>query len=144
MKNTIHGRVIVILIALLLCVGLFASCNKTPDTPQESESNTETEAPTVMYDIVKDGKTDYKIIKADTMNASVASAASDVWRKIYIEYDVEIEFTSDYSVDNRDNETVETGSDVREILIGGTNRRESRRRPRPDRSTRPQLQAYPR
>lgn len=126
MKNTIYCRVTLIFVALLLCVGLFASCNKTPDAPQESESNTETEDQTVMYDIAKDGKTDYKIIRADTASADVAKVASDVWLKLYSEYGIEIEFTSDYSVDNKDNETVETGSDVHEILIGKTNRRESR------------------
>lgn len=121
MKNT---RALLLILALL-CAVLLTSCKDTPENPGESESDTQTEEK-IMYDIVKDGITDYKIIRADASGKETMAVASELWSRLYLEYGVGIEFVSDYSVDNKENATVESGADVHEILIGKTNRLESR------------------
>ena len=126
MKNTIYCRVTLIFVALLLCVGLLTSCKDTPETPSESESDTQTEEIKVMYDIAKDGITDYKIVRADAAGKETMSAVSELLSRLYLERGIDIEFMSDYSVDNKENATVKSGADVHEILIGKTNRQESR------------------
>ena len=83
MKNTIYCRVTLIFVALLLCVGLLTSCKDTPETPSESESDTQTEEIKVMYDIAKDGITDYKIVRADAAGKETMSAVSELLSRLY-------------------------------------------------------------
>lgn len=128
--------------AALLCVMLLIaalpliSCTgDTPDTPDDSSgtvgssgSPTETAVPEVppLQIIDKDGVCDYTIIRPEDGETNLISQVI-AWRAEFNSvYKTDAGIRSDWSKDNKDNNTVTSGRDVLEILIGDTNRAESR------------------
>ncbi len=106
---------------IFLAALLIVSCGG--NTPGGDDTATDsTEAEKVFY-IVDDT---YRYVRADKMSDAPLSAAVELRKAIRDICGVDLSFESDWSMDNRDNNTVESTSDVHEILIGDTNRAESR------------------
>lgn len=130
MTKTIHvfapqvGRLFAVLALILICI-LFSACNSDADvSPVDAPESTA--EPKQMCDIVRDGRTAYTIIRADTADAEVVKAATTLWKTFENRYGVSVQLFSDWTADNKANNTVTSDSSVKEILIGATNRAESR------------------
>lgn len=102
------------------------SCTGTPEETTSTPAEESTAPPATVYTVAADGKTDYTFIRADRIDGVALAKALDLRRAIKEKYGVEIPITSDWSKDNKDNNTVTSDGSVREILVGDTNRAESR------------------
>ena len=115
-----------LLFFVLLCFPmlLLASCGGTSnDTPSESP-NTDTpstptppDSPNVIA-LIENGIANYRVVRSDFANATVASLAGDVRTAIGIVTGVKPDIKTDW--EDKDNNT-----DIKEILVGKTNRKES-------------------
>lgn len=105
---------------------LFSSC--TGGNPAEGAETTaaETEETAEIYTVVAPGVCNYTFIRADVMGSDALKKTLDLRRSIEGKFDVLIKIESDWSRDNKENNTVESTPDVREFLIGNTNRAETR------------------
>lgn len=115
------------IIALLLAMPLLYSCGGTPEettAPVADEVSTEPEP--VIYSILADGASDYTIIRADILDPDAVSAIIALRKAITNKYGFAPTLDSDWSKDNKENNTVTSGPEVHEILIGDTNRAETR------------------
>ncbi len=120
-------KLTIFIIALLAAVPLLFSCNGTPEEttdPATDEAGVVTEPE--FYTIIADGASDYMIIRADALDSDALSATIALRKEINNKYGFAPTLDSDWSKDNKENNTVTTGEDVHEILIGDTNRAESR------------------
>ena len=104
------------LVALLLILPHIASC---ADFGGGKETDTETEAPAEVRYLIKDGEALFSIIRSSYCSDAVASATTEVFRKIRDTTGIRPEYNEDLiSKDRTDNEDFE-------ILVGSTNRKES-------------------
>jgi len=114
-----------LILSILLALTLLSSCagdNAGTDTPAPGT----TEAAPVIYNIISGGASDYTIIRADIIDSESLSATVAMRKEMANKYSVSIELDSDWSKDNKENNTVTSGPEVHEILVGNTNRAESR------------------
>lgn len=102
---------------LFACTRLVA-CDVTP--------NDGAAEPKVMCDIIKDGQTAYTIVRPDEADDEIAQAVTVLWSTIQDRYGIDIALVTDCASDNQENHTVTSDNTVKEILIGNTNRAESR------------------
>lgn len=110
-------------VALLI---LFSSCaGETPEVPSET-TQAETEQTAEIYTVASPGVCDYTFIRADVFGSEALKKALDLRRSIEEKFGVTIKVESDWSRDNKENKTVESTPDVHEILLGNTNRAETR------------------
>ena len=96
---------------MLLCL---VACTDT--TPEEDESDT----PTIS--LILDGYSDYALIRGDTAGKPVTEAASRLYQALIAATGAKLEFTSDWNGSH----DAPAPTDTLEILIGETNRAESR------------------
>ncbi len=114
-------------LTLILALPLAVSCGNTvPETTTQAATEESTEPTSKIYTIVSNGQTDYSIIRADGMAADAVNTTVTLRKEINATYGIDIPFNTDWSKDNKDNDTVTSGEDVHEILVGNTNRAESR------------------
>ena len=121
-------RVLSLFLAFLMIAPLFVSCSGDLTAEDSSDESTaaETEPQKEYYDVIKDGTSDYSIVRADKVGAGVVTAIVNLRKSIADKYSVELNFDTDWSKDNKANDTVTSDSSVHEILIGDTNRAETR------------------
>ena len=125
MIRTLSNKLL-LLFSLLLCLGLCACTGgKTPDTPDaENTSGGGIEAPdspsAEALHIVKDGKTEFQIVYARSASMTV-SRASERLAEWFAAADVTVPVIKDGGNANKNVPT-----DTYEILIGSTNRAESK------------------
>jgi hypothetical protein len=118
-----HLKFLTLAAAALL---LFSSCSGgTPEDPAQT-TEAETEPAAEIYTVASPGVCDYTFIRADIIGSDALKKALDLRRSIEEKFGVKITINSDWSRDNKENNTVESTSDVREVLIGKTNRAETR------------------
>ncbi|MBR6708520.1 MAG: hypothetical protein IKL84_02445, partial [Clostridia bacterium] len=120
--------------ALLLIASLLFGCEAEPvdpvvtdpaDTIATADPAVTTEPLAADYDLIRDGKTDYRIIRAEVLSAEAVESVTALW-SFFGERGISIPVSDDWSADNRDHATVTSDSTIREILVGETNRAESR------------------
>ena len=118
-----------LLLCLLLCLPMFSmvACNDTPDTPGEPDTPSESDTPdepTVPDDggdtvsLVSDGMAHYRVIRSDFSNSYVTSLAGKIRTAIGTVTGIKPDIKTDWE-DQNDN------TDIKEILVGKTNRAES-------------------
>lgn len=110
-------------VALLI---LFSSC--AGDNVEDIAETTaaEIEQTAEIYTVASQGICDYAFIRADVFGSEALKKALDLRRSIEEKFGVTIKVESDWSRDNKENKTVESTPDVHEILLGNTNRAETR------------------
>lgn len=110
-------------VALLI---LFSSC--AGDNVEDIAETTaaEIEQTAEIYTVASQGICDYAFIRADVFGSDALKKALDLRRSIEEKFGVTIKVESDWSRDNKENKTVESTPDVHEILLGNTNRAETR------------------
>ena len=112
------------LVCLLLAMPLFTfiGCDNTPDDPKEpSTDNPSTDdpiTPSSMINLVENGATEYRIIISDYNAATAQTQAVHLRNAIEAVTGVKLAIKTDW--ENKDN-----NADIKEILIGKTNRAES-------------------
>ena len=116
-------RIITMTAAALL---LFSSCTGEREDAGETTLPEETEADAVVYTVAADGVCNYTFVRADGISSDALQATMAMRRSVEDAYGVRITLESDWSRDNKKNETVESTADVLEVLIGDTNRAETR------------------
>ena len=113
-----------VIVLMLICV-LFTACESAADHPSVDVPES-TAAPRQMCYIVRDGQTPYTIIRADGADADVVQSATTLWKIFQNRFGVSVRLFSDWTAENKANNTVTSDNTVKEILIGATNRAESR------------------
>ncbi len=117
-------KLCILTLTLILALPLLFSCGGTSDGSQTS-GDAEIDPVREVYTIVADGVSEYGIIRADKMESGAINATVTLRKTIEAKYGVSLSLNTDWSKDNKDNNTVTTGEDVHEILIGDTNRAET-------------------
>ena len=125
-KRILSGLIICVLVfAVTSC--LFFGCNRdngdgtdvTTDTQETSQSTA------VMEDIIKNGESDYVIIRSQNEGAELSDRLKIFRTDINEKCGSDIQVRTDWSKDIPDGSTVNSESSVHEILVGNTNRAES-------------------
>ncbi len=132
----------VCLLAFVLCfVMLFTACNNdvptpsdttTPDAsqgsvtePGDTSGSSENPVPTDNDGVIaSDGKTEFTLVRADQMEQTLVNCASELRTNISNGYNVQLSIKSDWVKGLGKDESIENNE--REILVGHTNRKESR------------------
>ena len=110
---------------LLIFILVLPACSPA-EIPAETSAEA-TEAPLLEpYVLAEAGSTAFTVIRPDQFDQRSLQATIELRRVIKEKYGVEIPIATDWSKDNKENATVSSGEDVFEILIGDTNRAESR------------------
>ena len=112
------------LFPLLLALTLLFSACAPAVTPEGSDAVPDTE-PAEPFVILENGASAFVIIRSDSMDERALQPLLDLRKTIKEKYSVEIPIKSDWSRDNKENETVTSDETVLEILVGDTNRPES-------------------
>lgn len=118
-------KVSLLILTLLLSLPLLFSCTGTPEETTEIPEESTAE-PRVIYTVAANGATDYTMVRSDVISTEALQAAINLRKAIKEKYGAELSILSDWSKDNKENNTVTSTEDVREILIGDTNRAETR------------------
>ena len=104
---------------------LFSSC-AGDNVEDPAEITAETEQTAEIYTVASSGVCNYSFIRADVIGSDALKKTLDLRRSIEEKFGVLIKMESDWSRDNKENKTVESTSDVHEVLFGNTNRAETR------------------
>lgn len=128
MKKWIHRIFVFLNIMMLLsaCGGGGAQGNdssSTEDATASAGEHLDEASADADRILLKDGSSDYVIVRADTVEQSLLDAILDFRKTVTSSYGATFAIESDWSKDSKDGSVVE--NDAREILIGATNRRES-------------------
>lgn len=118
-------KVSLLILTLLLALPLLFSCTGTPEETTEIPEESTAE-PRVIYTVAANGATDYTIVRSDVIPTEALQAAINLRKAIKEKYRAEPSILSDWSKDNKENNTVTSTEDVHEILVGDTNRAETR------------------
>lgn len=118
------SRVGLAIVALALALATLTSCN-TSST--KSEPSFETDAPVekATYHIIQDGKANFTIIRPDTVEKELFDRILPLRQSFKQKYNITINSAADGNIDHQ-SPVVESDASVHEILIGATNRAESR------------------
>lgn len=113
---------------LLLFIFIFILSGCSPaGTPEETSGEAITLEPAPEpYVVVENGASAFTIIRPDKVDERTLQATLAFRHAINDKYGVEIPISTDWSKDNKNNDTVTSGEDVLEILVGDTNRAETR------------------
>ena len=114
-------RLLPLLLAFIL---LFPACAPAV-TPEGSDTVPETE-PAEPFVILENGASEFVIIRSDSMDERALQSLLELRKTIKEKYSVEIPLKTDWSKENKENETVTSDDTVLEILVGDTNRAETR------------------
>ena len=105
-------KIVALILACVLSVTVLAGCKKDPiDDPKNDEP----------VFVGKDALSEYVIVRSDSADEETVSATSKLYTELRTKYGVKVEFTTDYVGAG---ESVPT--DTKEILVGLTNRAESK------------------
>ena len=111
---------------LLILILLLSACSPT-DIPEETIGEPETtEAEAPPYTVAAEKETAYTLVRPDQFDSRSLTALQALRRAINEKYSVDMQLKTDWSKDNKNNDTVTSGEDVLEILVGDTNRAETR------------------
>ncbi len=113
------------LAALLLALATLVACNASPPG-SDAMSGTNGHIEKATYHIIKDGKTDFTIIRPQESERELFDRVRQLRRSVEEKYNVTVNSSGDRNTDGSQTNTVESDSGVHEILIGSTNRAESR------------------
>lgn len=105
---------------------LFSSCAGETEAPADTTIAEETAPAAEPYTVVANGASDFVIIRPDSMDERALNAILNFRKTIKEKYSVDITVKTDWSKENKDNNTVTSDESVLEILIGDTNRAETR------------------
>lgn len=105
---------------------LFSSCAGETEVPSDTTIAEETEPAAEPYTVLANGASDYVIIRPDNIDDRALSAILGFRKTIKEKYSVELPVKTDWTKENKDNNTVTSDESVLEILIGDTNRAETR------------------
>lgn len=108
-------KIISLVLACFMLVAILAGCKKDSD-----EENTETDAPTEVF-IGAEAICEYTIIRADNADEETVAAASKLFFELKKRFGDKVTFVTDYVKDGE-----EVPTDTKEILVGLTNRPESK------------------
>ncbi|MBQ8818602.1 MAG: hypothetical protein IJZ83_08500 [Clostridia bacterium] len=108
-------KIISLVLACFMLVAILAGCKKDSD-----EENTETDAPTEVF-IGAEAICEYTIIRADNADEETVAAASKLFFELKKRFGDKVIFVTDYVKDGE-----EVPTDTKEILVGLTNRPESK------------------
>ncbi len=112
---------------LLLALILVLPACSPAEIPDETSSDAETAAPEApAYTVVADKQTAYTIVRPDKFDDRALQATLDFRRAINEKYSVDMPINTDWSKENKNNDTVTSSEDTLEILVGDTNRAETR------------------
>jgi len=111
---------------LILALTVFISCGGdteeiTTEAPAES-----TAVPREVYTVAAAGVTDYTVIRPDGIATEALQAAMNLRLAVKEKYGADLSILGDSSDNKEENDPVTSSEDVREILIGNTNRAETR------------------
>ena len=120
-----NSRIIIAIVALMLALATLVSCNASPSRSEQS-SETDDAVEKATYHIIKDGKAEFKIIRPDGSEKELSDRILQLRNQVKQKYSTVISSSVDWTASNQENNTVESDSSVHEILIGSTNRAESR------------------
>ena len=105
-------KIVALILACVLSVTVLAGCQNEPaDNPQNDEP----------VFVGMDALSEYVIVRSDSADEETVSATSKLYTELRTKYGVKVEFTTDYVGAG---ESVPT--DTKEILVGLTNRAESK------------------
>ncbi len=111
---------------LLIFLLALPACSPAVD-PAETSAEAETGSPEVpVYTVASEKETAYTFIRPDTFDTRALDAMQTLRRAINEKYSVDIPIKTDWSKENKNNDTVTSSEDVLEILVGDTNRAETR------------------
>ena len=110
---------------LFVFILILSGCSPT-DVPGDTSAEVTQEPAPESYIIVADGVSNFTLIRPDVFDSRPLQSTLDLRHAINDKYSVDIEIKTDWSKDNKTNATVTSGEDVLEILVGNTNRAESR------------------
>ena len=109
-------RIVALLLVVLMTTTVFAACGKKTADGDSASGSADGSGDSVAITVVKDGETDFVIIKPEKCTKNELDGAFDIFKAYRSEYEV--------VVGNRDDsETRKDG--VYEIIIGNTNRPET-------------------
>ena len=111
---------------LLIFILVLPACSPAETGVETSAEVMTLEPEPEPYIVAEAGASAFTIIRPDTFDKRPLNATIELRRVIKEKYGVEIEIKTDWSKDNKENNTVTSGEDVLEILVGDTNRAESR------------------
>ena len=115
------------LLSILLITTVVLPACSPADIPAETSAEVESAVPEAPpYTIAADKQTAYTIIRPDVFDERALAVTMELRRAINEKYSVDMPIKTDWSRENKENNTVTSGEDVLEILIGDTNRAESR------------------
>ena len=118
-------RISRILVALLLALSSLVACTASPSgNNATSEPNGEVEK--VTYHIIADGSSDFTIIRPQEIEHELFDRVRQLRRSMEESYGVTVRSESDRNTNGSQSAPIESDSGVHEILIGATNRAESR------------------
>ena len=117
-------RLYLLLLALILLLPACSPAEIPEETSAEAETTATPEVP--VYTVVAEKETAYTIIRPDTCDDRTLQATIALRHAINEKYSVDIPITTDWTKNNKENATVTSGEDVLEILVGNTNRAETR------------------
>lgn len=105
-------KIVALVLACVLSVTVLAGCQNEPaDNPQNDEP----------IFVGKDALSEYVIVRSDSADEEAVSATSQLYTELRTKYGIKMEFTTDYVGAG---ESIPT--DTKEILVGLTNRAESK------------------
>lgn len=120
-------KALLILLSLLITLPLLNACGGT-GAQDEAQTTVaaETDAEVSVYTVATKGATAYTMIRPDVFDERALAVTMELRRAINEKYSVDMAIKTDWSRENKENNTVTSGEDVLEILIGDTNRAETR------------------
>ncbi len=127
MKIKAYVRAIAILLALMTCLPILASCSgETPETPDSSESTAETtvEPPEIIPEkemieiIAADKSTSYTIIRPDSGNDTATDAASELFSSFLKAGVSQLKISTDHRVNPVSDFEILVGKTARELPEG--------------------------
>lgn len=117
-------KLYLLLLALILILPACSPAEIPEETSAEAETTAQPETP--VYIVASDKQTAYTIIRPDVFDERALQATIALRHAINEQYSVDILINTDWSKENKNNDTVISGEDVLEILVGDTNRAETR------------------
>ena len=120
-----NSKALLTVLALILALSTLIAC-QTSSAGSKVTEKTDESFETVTYSILKDGTTEFTMIRPDEIDRELYERIALLRTYINQKYNVSITSAADRNSGAQGNDPVKSDSSVHEILIGATNREESR------------------
>ena len=117
-------KLYLLLLALILVLPACSPAEIPEETSAEAETTAQPETP--VYIVASDKQTAYTIIRPDVFDERALQATIALRHAINEQYSVDILINTDWSKEAKDGGTVTSDETVLEVLVGDTNRAETR------------------